>query len=423
MRTRALGAKAGVLWLLAWTAACGGPERSPAPTTQPAPPVVFWTAAKPADSGAAVSRDLEATFPTISPVGTGWNAVTSSGGSGCVDGTRQTTPSIETPLRRFARPFSADEAAALGPFAMTQHRFDSSQYVEPPEWQDPLALRLIYGVEWRTAREEFATGSASLVVPPADAHFRTYCGDAYYGQADLGGKLLLQLTLNFSTRAAHDDFVRLLGTAPAIWELGPVTSAHPETFAGKLNTSLSILMVGGDTTTVAAGLSADALMACGGGQVSSCNELLQQFVTKALATGPGSTAESITARPAWLGIRFATYAELGGPIARVRPVEVTTALAALDAAYAEQSRLSHRLQTLSTFWPADPVAYPGGLGAASSAINRNRVALRWAVQTCFSINGPDDVAGTASCLDAASPAKLAAYGYDPGLNLDAFPLP
>lgn len=423
MRALAFGAKAGVLSLLAWSTACGGPERSVAPVAQPMPPVVAWTGAMPTDSGAAVSLDLDASSLTLSPLGTGWNALASSGGSGCVDGARQTTPSIEAPLRRFAQPFTAAEAAALGPFAMTQQRFEPSQYVEPPEWQDPLTLRLIYGVQWRTAREAFAPGTASLVVSPADAHFRSYCGDAYYGQVDLGGMLLIQLTLNFSTRAAHDDFARLLGTAPAVWELGPVTSAHPGLFAGKLNTSLSILMMGGDATTVAAGLSADALMACGGGPLSSCNDLLQQFVNKALATGPGSAAESIAAQPARLGVRLAPYADLGGPVARVRPIEAASALSRLDAAYVEQSKVSHRLRTLRQYWPANPVAYPGGLDAAATAVGRNRGALRWAVQQCFLINGPEDVAGIASCVDAASPARLAAVGYERGVTLDAFPLP
>lgn len=423
MRMMASGTKAGVLSLVAWSMACGGPVRGVAPATPPAPQVVTWTGAKPADSGAAVSRDLEASVLTSSMLGTGWNAMTSSGGSGCVDGSRQTNPASEVPLRRFAQPFSAEEAAALGPFAMTSQRFEFSQYVEPPEWQDPLARRLIYGVEWRTAREAFAPGSASLVVPPADARFRGWCGDAYFGQADLGGRLLIQLTLNFSTRAAYDDFSRLLGPAPAIWELGPVTSAHPELFAGKLDTSLSILMVGGDVTTTAAGLSADALMACGGGQVASCNDLLQQFVDKAMATGPGSTAESIAAQPARLGVRLATYADLGGPVARARPVEVTDALSRLDAAFIDQSKVGHRLRTLSLYWPASPIAFPGGLDGASLAVGRSRAALQWAVQRCFSISAPDDVAGIASCLDATTPATLGKLGYDPGLTLDAFPLP
>ena len=409
----------GLLSLLAWSVACGGPASSPVPP----PPVVVWTGVKPLDLGAAMSRDLEATFLTIAPVGTGWNALSSESRSGCVDGTRQTTPSTETTLRRFAQPFSADEAAALGSSAMTSARFESSQGVQPPEWQDPLALRLIYGVEWRLAQEQLAPGSASLVVPPADPYFRAFCGDAYYGQVDLGGRLLVELTLRFSTRAAHDAFVRLLGTAPAIWDLGPVTSAHPELFAGQLSTSRSIRMVGGDGAGVVAGLNPDALLACGGGPVASCNDLLQQLVAMTIATGPGSAAESVAARPAQLGIHLASYAGLGGPVARVRPVEVASALTALDAAYAGQARLGHRLQTLSQYWPASQVTYPGGLGAASVSVDRNRALLRSVAQTCFSIGGPDDAAGIASCVDASSPASLVTLGYDSRLILDAFPLP
>lgn len=414
MRPLTSCAKVGFLSLLIWTAACSGAEDAPA---------VVWTGARPTDGGAGVSRDLEARLGTISPLGSGWNAMSSEARGSCVDGTRQTIPSTEPTLRRFAQPFSADEAAALGSFALTPQRFESSQGVQPPEWQDPLALRLVYGVEWRTAQEEFTSGTASLIVSATDASFRGRCGDAYYGQADLGGRLLLELTLRFSTRAAHDDFVRLLGTSPAIWDLGPVTSAHPGLFAGKLTTWPTIRMVGGNEAALLAGLDADALVACWGEPVSSCNDLLQQFVAKALGTGPESTAESISARPAWLGIRLASYADLGGPVTRLRPVAVASALTALDAAYAEQSRLSHRLRTLSLYWFADPVAYPGGIDAASAGVGVNRLWLRFAAQRCFGISGPDDAAGIATCLDAASPATLAALGFDFRLTLDAFPLP
>ena len=199
----------GILASVIWATACGVPA-------SPSSPGVNWSGPRPADGGVTVARELDVGLTTRSQLGSGWNAVSSSVRAACATGTIQRIPSADAAQHRFARPFSGDEAAALGPHAMGPQRFDLTPDLQPPEWQDPLALRLLYGVEWRTAREAFAPGTESLMAPPDGAGFRSLCGDAYYGQADLGGRLLLELGLHFATRAAHDDFLRLVGEAPAM---------------------------------------------------------------------------------------------------------------------------------------------------------------------------------------------------------------
>lgn len=411
-------------FLLVSLAACGGsdPDGTPKKPIRPVIPLI----AK--DVGEAKVRDHVPVGSVFSSrLGQGYEGVNGEMRDSCASGPEV---SVATPglFLRFAQPLTAaEEESVLGAPAGAWQRFSRwDRAFAPAAETDPRSVTLTYAAERRTSTTRLDAAAVSWLVDPASPEF-VRCGDQVVAEVEQGGRLLVRFQLRFATAEAQDLFKQLAGPTPAVWEVESILSANPDFFpSNEVSTGLKIVQQGGNPAALIgrlqAGSGIDTFTSCMMGVHATCALVVQSVVALVTAEGPGSLAEAMAAAPARLGYRLAGWDVVGGPLAaRFAPNDVLMARRALDALAVEQLQVKDRLGTLSVYGSTLAPGLGAGLDELAWRVDANLRALDAAGQLCFSLTGPEDRTGAEACLAGATPAGLAAAGFDSTLNLASIP--
>jgi hypothetical protein len=336
----------------------------------------------------------------------------------CLAVTTASTPLAET-LRRFERPFSADELRWLaGSIPGTAQRLHSGSGLERLTWANPLSLVYAYGVVHAVAEEVVDAAGASPNFPFDQPGFRLHCGDSFVSRRKAGGAFVISFRFEFASREALRAFQEAIGTDAPAWNLWRRIGARGAELAGWYLRNMEARKWGGDLDVLGPE-GPQLLVECGPADgLAACVALVDAAVARYTATGPGSFFEELVAAPGELSQEVAPYATAGGPALDASvPPAMRLAREKLHGLLEEQRAIADRAAGAQAFLA------PLDLDAVGRKAGVNVDLLVQGLSACYPVAEPGDLPAIDRCVGGALDGALLAGGYDPALSIDALTSP
>jgi hypothetical protein len=426
LRVRALAL--GIFTILA--AGCGGGHDAPTPAPTPTPTPKPWpVSARPADVTTASPWGGEREEYVVE-LGYVEDQLLERTGGACLSGTALRIPADET-LRRFERPFSAEELAWLvDQVPGTYDRVRDDGQEGDLAMGDPLSLVLAYGVIRTIGWERLDPATTAFTVDPASPQFAA-CRDAVVSAIRLGGAFYIAFRFEFASEAARQAFEAKVGTDVALWDLWPRLAAAEADLGGRVAyDGARIGQMGGDVTQIGAATgTAEDVAACWmGANARACAAVAAAAVDYATREAPGGFLGSLAEAPFRLSFEVTPWSELGAPVTpRSLPPAVALARENLQRRFEADHAIARRALVVESFFVG-----PGGasrlpaLEALQAAAEKNVRVTRAALSACYTDQDQDLTApgpAQAACVAGALLETLVARGYDPTVSYEALDLP
>jgi hypothetical protein len=404
-----------------------GCERAPPAQIPPEPPPPVFTT--PAEEIAAAATPGDPAPPIT--LGRGVDGVSGALREVCLDGTVTT---LQDPVAYITNSGASVEGL-LDPdgwFPQVDPLLDAGpvgQFLRRSRLGSLSAVSTVPVFLLTTTSDQLATPwPPQLLVAPDAPDFLSRCGDEVVQQRGRGAQLFLLVRRDWLDQAAFGAWWELarsgaVGTN-ALTVLDPPEALIP--LAGRMAIHVEVLQRGGDPERLSRRLrpagSAEVAWSwsrdCGAGDVRPCRDFIQQVVSYAFDAGLEGFTGAVGERPADLTRTLRGWDMFGGPRARYPIDAITAARFQLSGARATQVAIAERYRLLSGRLLDVPAVVAARLPGVAARLAANLAALAAASRACLDeLVDPADAAQVARCVDGATPAGLAAAGYDDTLSL------